>query len=398
MLETPESAPLPAVYAPVTDLMLYLTEDCNLRCTYCFVNKSPRRMSSETARKAVEFFLDRNISGAEPVINITFFGGEPFLELDRMEEVIALGRQYRPNVYKKLTFSVTTNGTICSDRVERMVRGARMSVLLSLDGGPDASAHRPLRCGGSSWAQVAANLPLLASWSPDLTVRMSFHPGALDLVAGVRHVLGLGAPMVALCPVTDADWRGHEGRLEAAFQELADWYVAEARLDRLPPLTVTNDTLRQWHRVRQGGKRRSRPCRVATSVLGVDPDGHVMPCHRFLYRHGDHLGTVDSSRLSQERWKYVHLSAEDFPGCDGCLASPVCGGGCRAVALQAGLALGQAHPWHCLVTRAHARAAITIHDTLSREENPAFQRLLTSSSALKAVGNARASAPLPQGG
>ena len=69
--------------------MLYLTEDCNLRCSYCFVNKSPRRMSSDTARKAVEFYLDRNISGAEYSINITFFGGEPFLELDRMEEVIA---------------------------------------------------------------------------------------------------------------------------------------------------------------------------------------------------------------------------------------------------------------------------------------------------------------------
>ena len=32
----------PQKYAPVRTLLLYLTEECNLRCTYCFVKKQPK--------------------------------------------------------------------------------------------------------------------------------------------------------------------------------------------------------------------------------------------------------------------------------------------------------------------------------------------------------------------
>ena len=272
-----------------------------------------------------------------------------------------------------MTFAATTNGTICSDRVERIVRESNMSVLFSLDGGPDASQHR----AAAVWPFLLG--PGGAKPPPPGGVVPGSHR-AHELPSGGARPGGKRPP----CPgarrsggCRSARSRtptgtGHGERLEAAFEELAAWYVAEARHDRLPPLTVTSDTLRHWHHVRQGGKRVPRPCRVATSVLGVDPDGHVMPCHRFLYRPGDWLGTVESPLLSRNRWKYVHLSAEDVPGCDDCLASPVCGGGCRAVVLQAALDLKQAHPSHCLITRAHTRAAISVYETLSQEGNRAF--------------------------
>lgn len=65
------------VHAPVPNLVLY-TEDCNMRCTYCFVEKK-RRMTLETARRAWTSSCTREISGTRDTVNITFFGGEPFL-------------------------------------------------------------------------------------------------------------------------------------------------------------------------------------------------------------------------------------------------------------------------------------------------------------------------------
>lgn len=67
---------------PVRTLMVYLTEDCNLRCTYCFVKKKKRSMSSEVARKTVDFFLSPAVSGSERDLQVNFFGGEPLL-MDR---------------------------------------------------------------------------------------------------------------------------------------------------------------------------------------------------------------------------------------------------------------------------------------------------------------------------
>lgn len=364
----------PATYAPVRSLMLYLAEQCNLRCTYCFVDKKARYMTSDTARKAVDFFLSRNISGAEDDIWITFFGGEPFTELDLVEEVVAYSERYRPNVYKKITFSTTTNGTVASPRVERIIRDSQMHLLISMDGRRGASRYRPFVSGRSSYPLVARNLRKLAQWSPDAVVRMTFHPGALDLVGNVQEALELGAPSVALCPVNEADWTGHEEQLDASYQALAEWCIAEARQHHIVPLEVTHHLLRLYHLHQQGAPRPQRPCGVGTNVLSVDPEGNVMPCHRFLYRPQDWLGTVSEPVLSEARQQYVHFSSHDMLGCDTCIAAPVCGGGCRVVAMNAGLGLHGAHPGYCLTARAHTRAAIRIYHTLMNEDNFLFAR------------------------
>jgi sulfatase maturation enzyme AslB (radical SAM superfamily) len=75
--------------SPVRTLMLLVTYACNLRCTYCFVEKEPRRMPAEVARKAVEWFLAHPVSGSEYRPVVSFFGGEPFLEVERMVSVLA---------------------------------------------------------------------------------------------------------------------------------------------------------------------------------------------------------------------------------------------------------------------------------------------------------------------
>ena len=161
------------VYSPIVHGFLYLTEDCNLRCEYCFVHKKPRRIRAlrRPACKAVRVpSSNKNISGAEYRLFMTFFGGEPFIELDRMEEVIMahLPRKRRPNTYKKVFFTATTNGTIATPQAERVIRDAGISLLLSLDGGHGTNAARPFVSGRSSYDVVARNLPRLASWSPDL--------------------------------------------------------------------------------------------------------------------------------------------------------------------------------------------------------------------------------------
>lgn len=371
--------PFPPVHAPARLLMVYVTEQCNLRCSYCFVEKKPRHMSVETMRKTIDFFFHRNISGPESNLYLTFFGGEPFTRLDCLEEGVAYARAPRPNSYKSIEFSATTNGTVIGPRVERLVRESRMSLLVSLDGGIGASSHRQFVSGRPSYETVARNLPRLVAWSPRVIVRMTFHPGALDLVENVRHALDLGAPAIMLCPVVEANWAGHEATLDEAYQALAEMYVAEARRGRILPLEMTNNLLRDHDAAARGGARPGRPCNMGTSLIGVDPDGNVMPCHRFLYRRHDHLGTVARPVFDEARWRYVHLASSDIQGCDDCAARPVCGGGCRSVVMNSGRGLYETHPGHCLTMRAHARAVAAIYERLMGECNGHFKEFLLSS-------------------
>jgi uncharacterized protein len=364
-------------YAPIRNLMLYLTEDCNLRCTYCFVKKSPRTMSVETAHKTIDYLFHRNITGNRRDVWITFFGGEPFLAMDLMEEVIDYARCVAHQKRKTVRFCATTNATVANDRVRRIVSTNSMPLLVSVDGAEDAMEQRPYLGGGSPYEAVKRNLKKLSAWSPGTIGRVTYHPESLDLAGNVRHVLGMGVSAVSLCPVVESDWRGREEKLEQAYQELAEWFITEALEGRFLPLEVTWHQLLYLHAAQSGGSRPARPCGVATSLVAVDPDGHVMPCHRYLYRKEDWFGTVETTEFPPERERYVRISSRDLLGCDTCLAEPVCGGGCRYLVVTAGQNMSSGtHPGHCLNTRAQARAAYHIYQTLMEQIPEKFSSAL----------------------
>ena len=64
---------------PFTDITLVLTEQCNLRCAYCYVPKEApggRTMSEEVALAAVDRFLERapaNRSSPSPFLAASRF-------------------------------------------------------------------------------------------------------------------------------------------------------------------------------------------------------------------------------------------------------------------------------------------------------------------------------------
>ena len=72
-----------------------VTDDCNLRCTYCYqINKGKRKMTFEMAKDFINMlikesyeegsFVDVNTS---PGIIFEFIGGEPLLEIDLIDEI-----------------------------------------------------------------------------------------------------------------------------------------------------------------------------------------------------------------------------------------------------------------------------------------------------------------------
>jgi uncharacterized protein len=374
MLELPVKNQTP--YIPVTELILYVSEECNLRCTYCFVNKKPRRMTLETGQKAVDYFLNRNISGTAYDLTLSFFGGEPMLETELISQLIAYAKKPRDRVYKKIRFGATTNGTLAGPQVEKVIREGQLQLLISLDGDQAATRQRPLVSGADSYPMIAKNLKRLIGWSPQAGVRMTYHPGALNVVHNIKHAIELGATSIYLCPVVEADWSGLDTQVDELHQSLAEWFLREFRQGQTPPLEVTWSILRQYHKALYCKDcLPKRPCQVAAGLLAINVQGNVMPCHRYLYRPQDWLGTVADSGLPAQREQYLKLHSPDFTECQSCEANRVCGGGCRVVAIEGGHGLHGIHPYHCLTMRAHYRAAVHIYQELLGDLR--FQQLLT---------------------
>ena len=118
-------------------VILELTEQCNMRCRYCIYNEhnegyrnfSPKAMTWEVAKRAVEYARDN--SGDK--VAVSFYGGEPLVQFELMKKTIDYSRQIIKG--KELTFSFSTNLTLVTPEIAAYVAGVEgMSVLASIDG------------------------------------------------------------------------------------------------------------------------------------------------------------------------------------------------------------------------------------------------------------------------
>src|ERR1017187_4395669 len=128
---------------PLTTMVLNVTNQCNLSCTYCYEygedkivdtenGKKPKFMSEETARESVDFMLRE--AGANKIAHLTFFGGETLMNFPVLKSAMSYARQRAAETGKQVDFSLTTNATLLRPEIIEFLAENRVGVTISIDG------------------------------------------------------------------------------------------------------------------------------------------------------------------------------------------------------------------------------------------------------------------------
>src|SRR3989338_5170234 len=119
------------------ELQLLTTLTCNLKCTYCSLGVGDvvgsRDKVSYTV-DALDAFIRKHLSEHE--VYVTFYGGEPTLNLDFIREIMAR--------YPTFRFQLQTNGTLL-DNLPDSVLSNLSNILISIDGGEKITDGFPRR-------------------------------------------------------------------------------------------------------------------------------------------------------------------------------------------------------------------------------------------------------------
>ena len=126
-----------SVASPVKAMCLLISQDCNLRCEYCFAETGDfgmgrSLMSLETGRKAIDFLLEN--SGNRENLELDFFGGEPLMNFDVVKGIVEYARKKEKDYGKHFRFTVTTNGLLLTDDKIDFINKEMSNVVLSIDG------------------------------------------------------------------------------------------------------------------------------------------------------------------------------------------------------------------------------------------------------------------------
>jgi uncharacterized protein len=368
-------------------MVLNVTNQCNLSCTYCYEygedkivdtenGRKPKFMSEETARESVEFMLRE--AGDNPLAHLTFFGGETLLNLPVLKSTIAYARRRAAEVGKEVDFSLTTNATLLKPDVIEFLAENRVGVTISIDGPKEVQDQfRVFSNGTGSYDIVIPKIRelLRRHRTRPVGARVTLTTNQLDIRKIFRHLTeDVGFWEVGFAPVTTSPNRdyaiaesGFDSMLRQ-FQSLAAEFLEAALEGRHHGFSNVKDTLEEIHK----GVSKPFPCGAGLGLLGVSTDGDVALCHRFAGSDDHKMGTVRTGidRLVQIGFLEKHHIA-DKTDCSRCWARPMCAGGCYHEAHTRYGDTARPNLHYCEWIRAWTDTCLKVYGELSAR-NPGF--------------------------
>lgn len=162
-------------------IMLIITENCNLRCVYCYEkNKNGKSMTFETA-KAILDQAYAKMEGYESMV-IELHGGEPFINFPLIEKIDAYVMENYGDI--PVLFRMITNGTLVHGRIKEWLssRAERYELMLSIDGKQEQhDMNRKQISGKGSFEQIDLDF-FLKTWK-NCPVSMTINAKTLDHMA-----------------------------------------------------------------------------------------------------------------------------------------------------------------------------------------------------------------------
>lgn len=149
-------------------LSLEVTECCNLNCTYCCYGnlyntsdtKRTSNMNVEIAKNAIDSLIDfcnsKYSVRFHNTINVSFYGGEPLLNIKLIKEVVDYCTK-KTNQKVDFSYSMTTNALLLKKNIGFLVKH-KFSLLISLDGNEYNDSYRKKASGADSFSAVFSNL------------------------------------------------------------------------------------------------------------------------------------------------------------------------------------------------------------------------------------------------
>lgn len=297
------------------ELQLLTTLKCNLKCTYCSLGVGEVLGSQTELKYDIEqlaAFVERHLAGKE--IYVTFYGGEPTLNLGMMQAVMQRFPEFR--------YQLQTNGTLLDNLPDWML--ARLSnVLVSIDGGEQTTdGYR----GRGIWRQVIGNLNKVHQRvGGTITARVTWgNPDTTfdeidELVTAVDAFDYVYWQFVA-----DEMYGGDsvDKRKRVLERLVARFFASSEELYPLIPLMgiVRNKVVPTRAQELYAGQTQ---CRVSTHLINVMPDGKIFPCPDMMYAPDMQMGEIQGNWL-----KKSPLQPTPSMPCEGCEAFSWCRRNC----------------------------------------------------------------------
>lgn len=282
-------------------IVLVMSDQCNLNCSYCGVDKwSKRRIDPDLF---LETYWDTRRRFPQEVIKVDFFGGEPLLQWDMIQYIIETIEND-----SLVRFTMPTNGLLLTEERIDYLSEHNVSIGLSFDG--LWQNRNRLQLNGKGTLDRYLEKKELFRSIPNLTIHTMISRGCYNLLENhlfIKEHFGVRSDQTLVRDM--GVWNKHNvEKLKDGITELFDYYIDNPQ-EGMPYYLVFH--LRHFINYHLKG--------VVTETCGAGDDVHFfaenqkLPCTRF-----------------KSEPELIELIPEyhDMPACRSCEVRNYCKKGC----------------------------------------------------------------------
>ncbi|QBD79922.1 SPASM domain-containing protein [Ktedonosporobacter rubrisoli] len=314
---------------------LHVTNECNLRCHYCYLQKTHEDMSAETGRKAIEAIFRSALRHQIKHVRLKYAGGEASLHLRNVLALHDYAAQLAHEHDIGFAAVLLSNGVTIPQKTIEQLKARQIDVMISLDGlGIYHDSQRQFANGYGSARYVLRTIErLLASeLIPHISVTVS-QRNLQGLPALIEYILERDLPFSLNyyrdneCSAHIADLRFADEQIIAAMRE-----VFAHIGDKLPARKLLGNLLDKAnmhlpHR---------RTCGVGQNYLVIDQHGGVAKCQAEITHIVSTIRADDPLQEVREDSSGVQgPPVEEKEGCRTCTWRYWCTGGCPLLTYRA---------------------------------------------------------------
>lgn len=316
------------------NITLFLTNNCNLRCTYCFQshNRENNVMSEEVLEKIFEYIKSSFKSNKNlNALSFVMFGGEPLLTLPKYKYFFDIEREYcKQNKYSYSTQIVTNGVLINENNLKMLIENNCRNIQITLDGVKEVhDKTRKFRNGKGSFESVVKGIRLVQSHKelPPPVIRINITKENYDRVIDLIEYLEihrLNRCYVDFGIVFDSNNSSGNG----AFDE-------ESIKGKMPKLWRVLKDKKFYFDVRPS--RKWLYCGAyCESHITIDVDGSLYKCWDVVKEEQFKIGNVmNFNDIDIDKYtQWISRSVKVNDKCCKCQYLPVCGFGCANLSYQ----------------------------------------------------------------
>jgi uncharacterized protein len=312
----------------VLSAWLHVTNACTLRCSYCYLHKTPEQMAPDTARRAVDAVFRSATKHRFNHVLLKYAGGEASLEMANVLAIHEYATQLAEQHQINLRAYIMSNGVVLPQRYIEQLKARHIGIMISLDGiGTYHDSQRPFISGKGSFSYVDRTITrLLASGLiPHINVTVSQRnlEGLPELTSYILE---------RELPFTFSYYRDNECSTHIRDLQFADEQMIEGMrrafnvIEQALPRRRLIDSL--IDKASMSGVHQ-HTCGVGRSYLVIDQAGQIAKCHANIKETVTTIDEEDPLQvIRNDRNGVQAIPVEEKQGCRTCEWRNWCTGGC----------------------------------------------------------------------